>query len=116
MIAAEAHESLEARDIWEGDNMSDKSSVESAPVDTVVSRMCQCCKSSAGVESISIFGTAFTVCAYCRGDALYVLQMSYTWERASYKDQDEDEGHGHAIVFDGGREIYRRGYGLRDHG
>lgn len=76
---------------------------------------CQCCGETSGVEPVVVFNVEFVVCAYCRGDALETLQLSYTWERENSGDDVGPGEHGGAVVFDGGREIYRRGYGLSDH-
>ena len=77
---------------------------------------CQVCKGNGGVETIVLFGTSFVVCAYCRHDALETLEMSYTWERREERKPEKSSAFGHAVVFDGGRELIRRGFGIRDHG
>lgn len=75
---------------------------------------CQICKGRAGVEKIVVFDTRFICCAYCRHDALEILQMSYSWERQERR-QERSSEFGHAIVLDGHKEIFRRGFGMRDH-
>ncbi len=77
---------------------------------------CQVCKGNDGVETIVLLGTSFVVCAYCRHDALETLQMSYTWERREERRPEKSSAFGHAVVFDGGREVMRRGFGIQDHG
>ncbi len=77
---------------------------------------CQVCKGSGGVEMTVLFGTSFSVCAYCRHDALETLQMTYTWERREERRPGKSSAFGHSVVFDGGREVMRRGFGILDHG
>lgn len=79
-------------------------------------KVCQCCGESRHVMTVSVFGTQFTVCPYCRNDACETLEMTILWER--YEDDEEEVesfgSNGGAVVFDGCKEIFRRGFGLRD--
>lgn len=77
---------------------------------------CQCCEETSGVESVVIFDVEFTVCAYCRGDAKDTLSRTYIWRRQQ-PSTDRTPGWigGCVVVFDGSREVVRRGFGVSDH-
>lgn len=78
---------------------------------------CQTCGGNGGVEKLKVFNTEFTVCAYCRHDALETLSLSYTWERPRKEiKHNQFCDNGYAVVFDGHKEIKRRGFGVKDHG
>jgi len=78
------------------------------------SRKCEVCGGNGGVEQIVLLGTSFVVCAYCRGDAKDTLNHSYIWRRP--QPRRASSVFGEVVVFDGGTEIVRRGYGVLDHG
>ena len=87
----------------------------STPAEPIVSQRCQRCNEVSGVEQINIFGVSFTVCAYCRGEAKDTLASTYIWRRQPEIKKERSWFGGSVVVFDGNRELIRRGFGVQDH-